>query len=58
MISKLPGHTEVETTACYFHLTRDSLNDAAAPIAASVEADLVNAKTPENDVPDQGHARA
>ena len=41
VIGKLLGHTQVETTARYAHLTRDSVRDSAARIAASIGADLL-----------------
>ena len=40
VIGKLLGHTQVETTARYAHLTRDSVREAAARIATSIVADL------------------
>ena len=42
VIGKLLGHTQVETTARYAHLTRDSVRESAARIAASIGADLLN----------------
>ena len=44
MIARLLGHSQVETTARYAHLARDSVHDAAARIAASIGADLLGAK--------------
>ena len=41
VIGKLLGHTQVETTARYAHLTRDSVRESAARIAASIGADLL-----------------
>ena len=43
MIGKLLGHSQVETTARYAHLARDSMQASAARIAASIGADLLNA---------------
>ena len=40
MIARLLGHSQVETTARYAHLARDSVHEAAARIAASIGADL------------------
>ena len=40
MIGRLLGHSQVETTARYAHLARDSVHEAAARIAASIGADL------------------
>ena len=42
VIGKLLGHAQVETTARYAHLTRDSVRESAARIAASIGADLLN----------------
>ena len=44
MIARLLGHSQIETTARYSHLARDSVHDAAARIAASIGADLPGAK--------------
>ena len=44
MIARLLGHSQIETTARYAHLARDSVHDAAARIAASIGADLLGAK--------------
>ena len=40
MIGRLLGHSQVETTARYAHLARDSVHEAAARIAVSIGADL------------------
>ncbi len=40
MIGKLLGHSQVETTARYAHLARDSVHESAARIAESLAADL------------------
>ena len=50
MIARLLGHSQVETTARYAHLARDSVHDAAARIAAGIGADLLGAKA--SAVPD------
>ena len=42
MIGKLLGHSQVQTTARYAHLARDSVKDSAARIAASIGADLLS----------------
>ena len=44
MIGRLLGHSQVETTARYAHLARDSVHDAAARIAASIGVDLLPAR--------------
>ena len=48
VIGKLLGHTQVETTARYAHLARDSVRESAARIAASIRADLHAAKGVSN----------
>ena len=48
VIGKLLGHTQVETTARYAHLARDSVRESAARIAASIGADLHAAKGVSN----------
>ena len=40
-IGRLLGHAQVETTAKYAHLARDSMREAAARIAASIAVDMV-----------------
>ena len=42
MIGKLLGHTQVQTTARYAHLARDSLQNAAARITGSIGGNLVS----------------
>ena len=41
MIGRLLGHSQVQTTARYAHLARDSVHEEAARIAASIGADLL-----------------
>ena len=41
VIDKLLGHSDIETTARYAHLARDSIHDAAERIADSIEADIL-----------------
>ena len=41
MIGKLLGHNQVETTARYAHLARDSIHESAARIADSLAADIL-----------------
>ena len=41
MIGKLLGHSQIETTARYAHLARDSVHEAAAQIAESIAADIL-----------------
>ena len=40
MIGKLLGHTQVQTTARYAHLARDSIQTAAAQITGSIGGNL------------------
>ncbi len=40
MIGKLLGHKQVQTTARYAHLARDSVKASAARVAESLRADL------------------
>ena len=41
MIGKLLGHSQIETTARYAHLTRDSVREAAERIADSIATDIL-----------------
>ena len=41
MIGKLLGHNQIETTARYAHLARDSIHESAAQIANSLAADIL-----------------
>ena len=41
VIGKLLGHSDIETTARYAHLARDSINEAAERIADSIAADIL-----------------
>ena len=41
MIGKLLGHSEIQTTARYAHLARDSVKESAARVAASIGADVL-----------------
>ena len=48
MIGRLLGHTQVETTARYAHLARDSVRESAARVAESIAGDfLVDFPGPE-----------
>jgi len=42
MIGKLLGHTQVQTTARYAHLARDSVKASAARIAESLRVDMAS----------------
>ncbi|MDE0256332.1 MAG: site-specific integrase, partial [Rhodospirillaceae bacterium] len=41
VIGKLLGHSDIETTARYAHLARDSVHEAADRIAESIAADIL-----------------
>ena len=41
VIGKLLGHSDIETTARYAHLARDSIHEAAERIAGSIAADIL-----------------
>ena len=47
MIGRLLGHTQVETTARYAHLARDSVRESAVRVADSIAADIF----PDDQVP-------
>ena len=47
MIGKLLGHTQVQTTARYAHLARDSIQTAASRITGSIGGNLM--KEPHAD---------
>ena len=40
-IGKLLGHSKIQTTARYAHLARDSVQESAARVAASIGADIL-----------------
>ena len=40
MIGKFHGHTQVQTTARYTHLARDTVKTSAARIGDSIDGDL------------------
>ena len=44
MIGKLLGHTQVQTTARYAHLARDTVKASAACIGDSIDGDLAAAE--------------
>ena len=41
MIGKLLGHSDIETTARYAHLARDSVHEAAERIANSIATEIL-----------------
>jgi len=50
MIRKLLGHTQVQTTARYAHLARDSIQNAAAQITGSIGGDLSGEHEPDGSL--------
>ena len=46
VIARLLGHAQIQTTARYAHLTRDSVKEAAARIAASIGEDILPLEVP------------
>ena len=49
MIGKLLGHTQVQTTARYAHLARDSIQNAAARITGSIGGNLSSVQGADKD---------
>ena len=41
MIGRLLGHRQIETTARYAHLARDSVHEAAVRVSDSIAADIL-----------------
>ena len=50
MIGKLLGHTQVQTTARYAHLARDSIQNAAARITGSIGGNLSSVQSADDTV--------
>ena len=50
MIGKLLGHTQVQTTARYAHLARDSIQNAAARITGSIGGNLSGEHEPDRSL--------
>ncbi len=42
LLGKLLGHSRLETTARYAHLARDTIHEAAARVADSIAADILD----------------
>ena len=59
MIGRLLGHTQVETTARYAHLAKDSVHDSAVRVSESIATDILEAYslTPSSAVADGEQAR-
>ncbi len=55
MIGKLLGHTQVQTTACYAHLARDSMQTAASRITENIGGNLLG--EPDKDIAQPKSAR-
>ena len=55
MIGKLLGHTQVQTTARYAHLARDSIQTAAARITESIGGNLLGER--EDSIAQPAHSR-
>ena len=51
MIGKLLGHSQVETTARYAHLARDTVHDSAARVAESLATDLFGCRIGSSRAP-------
>ena len=58
MIGKLLGHTQVETTARYAHLARDSVHEAAVRVADSIAGDILGGDWRHASGQYAAHARA
>ena len=54
MIGKLLGHTQVQTTARYAHLARDSVKASASKIADSIGADILAGEAAQDTVRENG----
>ena len=54
MIGKLLGHTQVQTTARYAHLARDTVKASAARIGDSIDQDLAGVGEPGVEVAPRG----
>ena len=53
VIAKLLGHSQVKSTARYVHLAQDTVKEAAARVAAVIEADILPADLGQDAVPAQ-----
>ena len=49
MIGKLRGHTQVQTTARYAHLARDTVKASAARIGDNIDNDLDTVQQASSD---------
>ena len=53
MIGKLLGHSQIQTTARYAHLARDSVQVSAARVAASIGADILSEDSFASSAPEE-----
>ena len=58
MIGKLLGHSQIQTTARYAHLARDSIRESAVRVAASVGEDILSGDSFAPPMPGNGLADA
>ena len=58
MIGKLLGHSQIQTTARYAHLARDSIRESAVRVAASVGEDILSGDSFAPPMPGDGLAGA
>ena len=47
VIAKLLGHAQIQTTARYTHLTRDTVRDAAVRVAQGIAEDIFPSRSPQ-----------
>ena len=50
LIGKLLGHTQVQTTARYAHLVRDTIRNASARITGSIGGNLSSAQAVDKTI--------
>ena len=58
MIGKLLGHSQIQTTARYAHLARDSVRESAVRVAASIGEDILSGDSFAPPMPGDGLADA
>ena len=54
VIAKLLGHSQIQTTARYAHLARDSVKASAARVAASIAGDFLHGGSSATTSPPEG----
>ena len=58
VIAKPLGHSQIQTTARYAHLARDSVKTSAARVAASIAGDFLHGGgSPPVDLPERQRVR-